>query len=55
MLIYCLKCKRDTENVDSKMLEIKNVRTMLSSKCALCSSKKSRFMKGQEAKVILRI
>ena len=54
MLIYCLKCKRDTENVDS-MLEIKNVRTMLSSKCALCSSKKSRFMKGQEAKVILRI
>ena len=29
MLTYCLKCKKDTENVDSKMLKTKNGRTML--------------------------
>ena len=32
------------------MLKIKNCRTMLLSKCALCNSKKSRFMKEEEAK-----
>ena len=50
MLTYCLKCKKDTENVDSKMLKTKNGRTMLTSKCAVWGSKKSRFMKEQEAK-----
>ena len=53
MLTYCLKCKKHTKNVESKMLKIKNGRTMLSSKCAVYSSKKSRFMKEQEAKEIL--
>ena len=37
---YCLKCKRNTKNVDSKMLETNNGRLMLSSKCAICGSKK---------------
>ena len=32
------------------MLNTKNGRLMLSSKCAICGSKKSRFMKEQEAK-----
>ena len=35
------------------MLKTKNDKTMLSSKCAVCSSKKLRFMKEQEAKEIL--
>ena len=50
MLTYCLKCKRNTKNIDSKMLEPKNGRLILSSKCAICSSKKSKFIKKQEAK-----
>ena len=29
MLTYCLKCKRNTNNIDSKMLETKNGRLML--------------------------
>ena len=41
MLTYCLKCKKDTENVDSKMLKTKNGRPTLSSKCAVSGSKKS--------------
>ena len=37
MLTYCLKCKKNIENMNSKT---KNGRTMLLSKCAICSSKK---------------
>ena len=53
MLSYCLKCKKNTENVDQKVLKTKNGRAMLPSKCAVCSSKKSRFMERQKAKGIL--
>ena len=53
MLTYCLKCKIDTENVNSKVLKTKNDRTTLLSKCAVCGSKKSNFMKEQEAKRLL--
>ena len=42
MLTYCLKCKRNTKNVDSKMLE--TGRLMLLSKCAVCGRKKYRFI-----------
>ena len=50
MLTYYLKCKKDTANIHSKMLETTNGRLMLSSKCAIFGSKKSRFLKEQEAK-----
>ena len=53
MLTYCLKCKKDRESVDSKMLKTKNGRTMLSSKCTVCGSKKSKFTKQQQAKGLL--
>ena len=53
MLTYCLKYKRNAENVDLKVLKTKNGRAMLLSKYAICSSKKSRFMKKQKAKGLL--
>ena len=34
MLSYCLKCKNNTANVDPTVLNTKNGRAMLSSKCA---------------------
>ena len=37
--------KQKRKNVDPKVLKTKTSRAMLSSKCAVCSSKKSRFMK----------
>ena len=40
MLTYCLKCKRNTENKYAKMRKTKNGRVILSSKCAICGSKK---------------
>ena len=48
MLTYCLKCKRNTKSKDAKMIKTKNGRLILSSKCAICGSKKSSFMKEQE-------
>ena len=50
MLTYCLKCKKDKENIYSKMLKTKDGKSMLSSKCALCGNKNSRFLKEQESK-----
>ena len=48
MLTYCLKRGRNTENVNSNV-ETKNGRLILLSKCAICGSKKSRYIKKQEA------
>ena len=53
MLTYCLKCRKNTENKNAKMVKTKNRRLALSSKCVVCGSKKSRFMKEQEAEGLL--
>ena len=50
---YCLKCKKHTENIDPKVSASSNSRVMILSKCAICGSKKSRFIKNQEAKGLL--
>ena len=42
MLSYCLKCKKSTESTNPEV-----------SKCAICSSKKSKFFKEQQAKGLL--
>ena len=53
MKSYCLKCKKDTENINPRVSNTSNGRTMILSKCAICGSKKSRFIKNQEAKELL--
>ena len=53
MLAYCLKCRKDTKYINAKMIKTKNGKFVLLSKCAVCSSKKSRFIKEQEAKGLL--
>ena len=50
---YCLRCKKNTENIDPKVLATSNGRTVILSKCAIFDSKKSRFIKNQEAKGLL--
>ena len=49
MLPYCLKCKKNTESVNPRVSATSNGRTMILSKCAICGSKKSNFIKNQEA------
>ena len=53
MKSYCLKCRKNTENINPRVSKTSNGRTMLLSKCAICDSKKSRFIKNQEAKGLL--
>ena len=53
MLPYCLKCKKNTESIDPKFSATCNGRTMIFSKCAICGSKKSKFIKKQEGKRLL--
>ena len=50
---FCLKCRKNTENLGSKILKTKNGRLIMQSKCTECGFKKSRFVKQQEAKDLL--
>ena len=49
----CLKCRKDTENINSRVSNTSDGRTTILSKCAICGSKKSRFIKKQKAKGLL--
>ena len=53
MNTYCLKCKKNTENLNSKNFKTKNNRLIMQSKCSDCGIKKSRFVKEQEAMGLL--
>ena len=53
MKAFCLECKKDTENLGSKMFRTKNNRLIMQSKCNDCKNKKSRFIKEQEAEGLL--
>ena len=48
-----LKCKKHTKNINPKVSSTSNGKMMILSKCAICGSKKSRFIKKQEAKALL--
>ena len=53
MKTYCVKCRKDTENIELKMVKTKNNRLVMQSKCSVCGIKKSRFVKEQEVKGLL--
>ena len=53
MKSYSLKCRKDTENINPKVSNTSNGRKTVLSKCAICGSKKSRFIKNQEGKGLL--
>ena len=53
MKSYCLKCIKNTESINPRVSKTSNGKTMVFSKCAICDSKKSRFIKNQEAKRLL--
>ena len=51
---YRLKCRKYTENINPQVSSASNDRIMILSKCAICGNKKSKFIKNQEAKGLLR-
>ena len=53
MNTYCLKCKKNTGNTDSKMFKTKNNRLLMQSKCSVCGTKNSRFVKKEYVKGLL--
>ena len=53
MKTYCLKYKKDTDNIDPKIIRTKNNRLVMQSKCSVYKIKKSRLVKEQEAKGLL--
>ena len=48
-----MNCKKDTENLDSKVFKTKNNRLIMQAKCSDCENKKLRFIKEKEAKGLL--
>ena len=54
MKSHCVKCRKNTENLNSKIFKTKTGRSIMQSKCAECVIKKSRFVKEQEAKGLIR-
>ena len=53
MNTYSMRCKKDTENIDPKMVRTKNNRLVKQSKCSACRINISRFVKEQEANGLL--
>ena len=53
MKTCCVKCRKNTENLNSKIFKPLNDRLIMQSKCTDCGIEKSRFVKEQEAKGLL--
>ena len=53
MKTYYVKCRKDTESIDPKMVRTKKNKLVMQSKCSVFGIKKSRFVKEQEAKGLL--
>ena len=46
---YCLKCRKQTKNSNSKGFVTKNKKYLIKSLCNICKSKKSKFVSKQDA------
>ena len=55
MSLYCLKHRKNTKNKNQEVVKTKNWRIMLSSKCAVCDSKKLKFFKEDEPSGLLKL
>ena len=47
---YCLKCRKNTENINPRVSKTGNGRTMLLSKCAICVVKNQDLLKIKKQK-----
>ena len=53
MQTYCVSCKRNTGNTNTKVIKIKNGRFQMKSNCSVCGKGKSHFVSSQKASGIL--
>ena len=54
MLSYCSKCKKNTESINPKVSKTSNGKTIILSQRVICGNKKSKFIKEQQSKGLLR-
>ena len=45
-LIHCHKCKKRTKNINATKIQTVNGRWRISSKCFICKTNKSKFIKN---------
>ena len=50
MNTYCVKCKRDTENLNSKIFKTKHNRLIMQSKCSVCRIRNVKICKRTRSK-----
>ena len=53
MKTYCVKCRKNAQNLNSKIFKTKNGSLIMQSKCTKCGIKKSGFVKEQGTKGLL--
>ena len=53
MLSYCLKCRKNTQSINPVNEKTSNDGTIILSKCAVCKTKKPRFIQKQNTKGLL--
>ena len=44
MNTFCLSCKKNTRNINPKVIKTKNNRKMMLSRCSICNNKNSTFL-----------
>ena len=50
---YWLSCRKYTKSTNPRIVKSRNNRSMIQPNCAICNSKKSRFIKEKQAKGLL--
>ena len=53
MLSYCLRCGENAKSISPLVSKAINGGTIILSRCAVCNTEKTRFIKKQEAKGLL--
>ena len=53
MKTYCVKCRKDTNNISPKIFRTKNNKLIMQSQCTDCRNKMPRFVKEQDVEVLL--
>ena len=53
MKIYCVNCRKDTENADPKMVRTKNNRLIMQPKCPVCGIKKVKICQITKSKKLI--
>ena len=50
---FCLQCKKHTKNINPQVSSTSIGKFMILSKCAICRSRRSKFIKKQDAEGLL--